>query len=110
MTIRETFSIAALRLKHPLEAKLRGAALEIERMIEKGSDTRPEELTAYKLYLTHVADLQRDRDREPDLIEERTARLAREAVLERVSDEHFLEILLKEDMPFMAGVLRKNQA
>lgn len=110
MDIRNTFSIAALRLKHPLEAKLRGAVLEIQHMIQQGPERELEELIAYELHLSNVADLQRASEKEPDLIEERTTRLAREAVLEQISDEKFLQILLREDMPFAHGVLRKKQA
>ena len=106
MDIRNKLSITRLRIKHPLEAKLRGAVLEIQRMIEQGSQLRLIDLRAYKHHLASVADLQRAKDKEPDLIEERTARLAREAVLERVTDARFLDVLLKEDMPFVGGVLR----
>lgn len=108
MDIRNKLSIARLRLKNPLEAKLRGAVLEIQRMIELGSHLPLNDLRVYKRHLVSVADLQRSTDKEPDLIEERTARLAREAVLERVNDQTFLDILLQEDMPYVGGVLGRN--
>ena len=108
MDIRNKLSITRLRIKHPLEAKLRGAVLEIQHMIEQGSNLPSSDLRAYKQHLISVADLQRAKDKEPNLIAERTARLAREAVLEGVSDARFLDILLQEDMPFVGGVLTRN--